>query len=644
MKETLINIDLLVLIAGFILIAAAGDRLAPLFQRIRLPLITGLLVIGIIAGPFVLDIIPMEAKDGLAFINDIALAFIAFAAGAELYLRELRNRINSIKWNTFGQLIVTFTISSIAVFYLAYLIPFMRELDFNSRVAISLLSGTIFVARSPASAIAVINELRAKGPFTQTVMGVTVLKDFLVILLFTITLSFSKTLINGEDFSFLSIVVILAELALSVGLGVPLGKLIATILKFVSRTKVKNIVIILVGYLVYVTSDLIRSYSTDSLGIEFRLEPLLICIVGSFYLTNYTGFRAEFVRFVEDSGKSVYTVFFLFIGATMQIDVLTGVWYVALIFFSVRLITMIIGSYIGGYLAKDPIKFRHVGWMPYITQAGVAIGLTTIAANEFPMWGAEFVTLIIAIIVINQFIGPPLFKFALHKVGEDRSRARGLKFDGHRDALIIGFENQTLTLARQLQEKGWEVQIATHMEEGSLDDITDVKIKHVQKISLDTLNELGAEKIEAIICMLSDDENYEICELAYQNFGTKDLIVRIEDHKNSEKFLALGARIVDPSMAMVNLLEHFVRSPQATSLILGLERGQDSRDLELLNPNLHGISLRDLRLPPDIIILSVKRGGQMIISHGYTRLRKHDLITMVGSNKSLDDMQLKFEM
>ena len=96
-------------------------------------------------------------------------------------------------------------------------------------------------------------------------------------------------------------------------------------------------------------------------------------------------------------------------------------------------------------------------------------------------------------------------------------------------------------------------------------------------------------------------------------------------------------------MAIVNLLEHFVSSPQATSLILGMERGQDSRDIELLDPNLHGIALRDLRLPADVIILSIKRGGQMIISHGYTRLRKNDIITIVGSNKSLEDIALKFE-
>ena len=74
-----------------------------------------------------------------------------------------------------------------------------------------------------------------------------------------------------------------------------------------------------------------------------------------------------------------------------------------------------------------------------------------------------------------------------------------------------------------------------------------------------------------------------------------------------------------------------------------MTEGKDTRDLEVINSNLHGIPLRDLRLPSDVIILSIRRGGQMIISHGYTRLRMHDIVTVVGSNKSLDEVTLRFD-
>jgi Trk K+ transport system NAD-binding subunit len=304
---------------------------------------------------------------------------------------------------------------------------------------------------------------------------------------------------------------------------------------------------------------------------------------------------------------------------------------------------MIIGGYTGGLLAKDPMKFNHFGWMPYITQAGVALGLSTVVANEFPDWGAEFSTVVVAMIVLNQFIGPPLFKWAIYQIGEDRSRAPTPEFDGIRDASIIGYESQSVALAKQLLDHGWDVNLITKKEKGSFQEPDGIPIKYVTNLSKEELKAADADKAEAIICMLSDDENLAICEIGYHQFGTRDLIVRLNHRYNSQKFLSMGVKIVDPSTAIVSLLDQFVRSPQAASLLLGMEKGQDTRDFELLNPDLHGITLRDLRLPSDVIILSVVRGGQTIITHGYTRLRIKDTITAVGSHKSLNEVQLKFD-
>ena len=101
--------------------------------------------------------------------------------------------------------------------------------------------------------------------------------------------------------------------------------------------------------------------------------------------------------------------------------------------------------------------------------------------------------------------------------------------------------------------------------------------------------------------------------------------------------------IVDPSTAIVSLLDHFVRSPQAATLLLGMQEDQDTRDVEVMNVDLHSLRLRDLRLPSDIIVLSVKRKGNFIITHGYTRLRRGDILTLVGSKESLNQVALKFE-
>ena len=121
------------------------------------------------------------------------------------------------------------------------------------------------------------------------------------------------------------------------------------------------------------------------------------------------------------------------------------------------------------------------------------------------------------------------------------------------------------------------------------------------------------------------------------------MVVRLNDRANYERFHALGALIVDPAVAMVGLLEQFVRTPSATSLLLGMEEGQDIVDIELRNPALHGIALRELQLPLDILVLSVHRKGHTIISHGYTQLELGDRVTVVGTNNSLEEIMLRLD-
>ncbi|MEO1254456.1 MAG: TrkA C-terminal domain-containing protein, partial [Bacteroidota bacterium] len=460
----------------------------------------------------------------------------------------------------------------------------------------------------------------------------------------TVCLSLSQVLISGESFNFVELIILLVELTFSFVIGFYVfGILLKVFLNWRIRRLVKAFLVLFTGYSAYLFSHWLSDFTLSHFEHKIFLEPLLMCILASFNVTNFSKARPEFLKILEDVSLPVYIAFFTLTGASFALNVIGEVIGIALILFAIRIFTMIVGGYTGGFLAKDPMKFNHLGWMPYITQAGVALGLATVVANEFPGWGEQFATVIVALIVINQFIGPPLFKWAIYQVGEDRSRAPTPEFDGIRDAIVVGFESQSVALARQLIENGWEVQIATKKDKGSFDEPEGIVVRYMQSFSYDEFIDIQADKSEAIVMMLSDEENLEICEMIYHKIGTKDLIVRLNHRYNSQKFLALGALIVDPSTAIVSLLDHFVRSPQAASLLLGMEKGQDTRDIELLNPDLHGITLRDLRLPADVIILSVVRGGQSIITHGYTRLRTRDTITAVGSIKSLDEMQLKFD-
>ena len=236
--------QLIVLTGGFLIVALASNRIAKFFVRIHLPLITGLLFVGIICGPFILGLVPDAARNNLNFISDIALAYIAYAAGSELYLKELRDRFKSIKWITIGQITITFIFSGLLVYFIQDYIPFLRDLDPKQQLIIALISGVIFIARSPASAIAIINEVRAKGPFTHTVLGVTVLKDFIVIIMFAIVMSLSLAINNGEAVKLGGIMLVVLEVAVSFILGYFLFLVLRQLLVLKLRPSIKTFLIL----------------------------------------------------------------------------------------------------------------------------------------------------------------------------------------------------------------------------------------------------------------------------------------------------------------------------------------------------------------------------------------------------------------
>ncbi len=640
----LLQPNILIIVAGFGLIAIASKQIGQFFTRVKFPLITGFLLTGMIAGPYLLGLIPAEAAENLRFVDEISLAFIAFAAGTELYLKELRSRFRSIAWVMAGNTLVIPVLGSATVFLLADFIPFMQTMPLTGRIAVSFLAGAILVARSPSSAIAIVNELRAKGPFTQTVLGVTMITDMVVIFLFAFTSSAADALLTNLGFSLNFILLLLAELLISLALGYVLGKILQVILGIRMNRLYKIGLILLLGYGVFVLSTVVRDVSHEYLSFELFLEPLLICMIGSFMVTNYTKYRDELLRNLHEAGPPIYVAFFTLTGASLALDVLASTWPIALALFGVRLVAIFIGSFSGGVIAGDPMEHNRLSWATYVTQAGIGLGLAKEVAVEFPEWGTAFATMIISAIVLSQIVGPPFFKWAIQRVGEAHSRADTPDFDGTHDAIIFGLEGQSLALARQLRNHGWQVKIACRETEYMADTSgSEVDIYPSPELTLDTLHQLDAEHADAIIMLLSDEENYQICELAYEHFGTENLVVRLNDRAKFDRFHELGALIVDPSTAIVSLLDHLVRSPVATSLLLGLEENQDTIDIEVRDPSLHGVALRDLRLPLDTLILSVHRNGHTLISHGYTRLELGDRVTVVGSLTSLDEVMLRFE-
>jgi Kef-type K+ transport system membrane component KefB/Trk K+ transport system NAD-binding subunit len=639
--------DFFVILVAFGVVTLAARQIGEFFTRLRLPLITGYLFTGLLVGPFVLGFASQESLNQLRFIDEISLAFIAFAAGSELYLPELRGRLRSINFVTVGLIIATMTLIVTAVWFLADSIPFMQTMGGSGRFAVALLAAAILSASSPSSVIAIVNELRARGPYTQMSLGVTVIMDFAVIVMFALSSSIADALFADVPLNFSFIILLLVELILVVVFGFVTAWVLRWILNRHFNASMKTALILLAGYSVFLLSAQVRDFTHANLPFELLIEPLLVCMLASFLVNNYSPFRAEYAQRLHDIAPYIYVAFFTLTGESLELDVLAQAWKIALALFFIRIFARIIGSFVGGTVAGDPMRNNRVKWMAFITNAGVALGLAKEVAVEFPFLGSNFATLIISVVVLNQIIGPLTFKWAINHLGESRTKAQTAEFDGVRDAIIFGVEGQSLLLARQLKQHGWEVKVAC-LEPNLVESLADLEQADVNLVptadySLESLHQLDTDRADAVVLMLSDEENYIICELLYEHFGIETVVVRLNDRANFDRFHTLGALIVDPAMAIVGLLEQFVRSPSAASLLLGMEEGQDIMDVELRNPALHGVALRELQLPLDTLVLSVHRKGHTIISHGYTQLELGDRVTIVGKSGSLEEVTLRLD-
>ena len=631
-------------LASFAFITFAAFQIGQLATRFHLPLISGYLLAGILAGPFLLQFMDVVNVEALRFLDETALAFIAFVAGSEMALDELRGRYRSIGWNTAAQIGAVYIVSGIGLFLLAEHIPFMRDLTPAGKLATALLGGTILAARSPSSAIAIINEMRARGPFTKTVLGVTLVTDVLIVVLFAVTTSIAATLLTGRSFDIGFIILVSFTILGSIGLGILIALVMGLILRNHWEDWVKIPLILLIGYLVFALSGEIRHFSHENLPFDLLFEPLLICMVASFWLTNRSPYRTELRHLLHQVEMPIFVIFFTLIGGSLDIGIVIALLPITVAIFAIRLLALFIGGYIGGNVAGDPAQFNRLTWMTYITQAGIGLGLAKEVAIEFPGLGSDFTTLMVAAIVLSQLAGPPFFKFAIRLVGESHL-PKEIADDEILDVVIVGIENQSRQLAERLLAHGWRVKLLdidqSHVSQLTASD--GLRHEHwLSDISAERVREIIEPKTEVAVTLLpNDDDSLKLCKIFYEDFGITRQIARPHTFNLVEQFRELGVHVLDPANAMVHLLDNFVRAPQLAAMVFEDDPDHDVIQVTITDPSVDGLHLRELILPDDVLVMAIARRGHSIVPHGYTNLHLEDEVTLIGPTDSLDEVALK---
>jgi Kef-type K+ transport system membrane component KefB len=397
------------MLLGFLLLAAyvAGE----LSRDFRLPRITGYLIIGILCGPHLLGLLPQEIVDDFRLINGVALSVIALQAGGELRLDRLRPRIRSISAITVLQIVIISLGTAVVVYLARDMFPFLDGHPPRTALAVALIFGLVAVAKSPATTIAVITELRAKGPLTDTVLGVSVLKDVLLLLMVAVVVPAAVVLADpGGGFDFEQLSHFALGMGLSLSLGAAVGGLISIYLSKLGQQPILFVLAVAFGVV-----ELTRVLGFDS---EFYI---LMSMAAGFVVQNFSVHGPRFVEALEANSLPLYALFFAVAGADLDLGVIPAVWKAGLLLILVRAMLILASTYLGARAARDLAPIRRYAWMGFLAQAGVTLGLATIVRDRFGEWGGAVAAIIIAMIAVNQLIGPPLFRHSLVRAQEARS-------------------------------------------------------------------------------------------------------------------------------------------------------------------------------------------------------------------------------
>lgn len=391
---------------GFLLISAfVAGRLA---ADVGLPRITGYIVLGLLVGPEILGVVPERDIAGLKLIDDIAISLIALSAGGELRLEELRERAGAMAAIVLVEMTLVFLVIGGAVILIADWLPITAGRSMGAVLVIAMVFGSIAIANSPSVAIAVINDTRSRGPVSSTILGVTVLKDVAVILLFAVALAVARTALTPaagfETDFFLGLA---AEIGGSIAAGALCGALIAALLPAVGG----RIVIFALGV------AFLNAYVAELL----HLEVLLLSLTAGFFLENISRVEGDrFVKGLEANSLPVYAIFFALAGASIHVSELGALWPFVAGFVFLRGLAVFAGTWTGARLAGAETEVRRYAWLGLISQAGVTLGMVVIAARSFPEWGMELQTLFVAMVAIHELIGPVLLQWGLRRSGEAR--------------------------------------------------------------------------------------------------------------------------------------------------------------------------------------------------------------------------------
>jgi trk system potassium uptake protein len=216
-----------------------------------------------------------------------------------------------------------------------------------------------------------------------------------------------------------------------------------------------------------------------------------------------------------------------------------------------------------------------------------------------------------------------------------------------RHVLIVGCGNIGFHLATELETRGLYptiVEVDPQRAEWVARRLTRSIVLLGDATDPDVLREQLAERADAVVVLLDDDEKALLIGLFARHLGAKKVIVRSDKMAYGPIAHQLGIdALISPKRAVADQILRFVRRGHIESAhmlgdheveILELRIPAEPRDPELVT-----LPLRDLEIPKGALVGVVLRGDQVIIPSGDVQLRPYDDVFMVCTTDAISAVE-----
>ncbi len=409
MSSTLLSVSI-ALLGGLLMTRA--------FKPLKLPAVTAYLIAGVLIGPYFigrlgiqgLGFASSESVHALSLISDVALGFIAFSIGSEFRLEDLKKTGKQAFVVGICEALTAVLFADIALIAVHFIMPDKLTLP----QAITL--GAIASATAPAATLMVVRQYKAKGPLTNILLPVVALDDAVCLIAFAVSFGIARTLISGTVDLVSIIVNPLIEISASLILGAVMGWILTQLEKmFNSNTNRLNMTIAFV----FVTVALSKiSFSIGPVHIGF--SSLLVCMMLGTVFCNICPLSHDLMGRADKWSSPLLALFFVISGAELELSVFTDFAIVAIgiVYILFRSIGKYLGAAVSAKATKCPPQVCKYLGITLLPQAGVALGMCTIAGAEMGPQGVLIRNIILFAVLIYELFGPVLTRMALTAAGD----------------------------------------------------------------------------------------------------------------------------------------------------------------------------------------------------------------------------------